>query len=171
MGGGTKREEGAFFILNLALFSRPVTRRSMRVSWSPNVEGHVTKLTFDGSFSTVWSLCGCARGTMWSGVIASPSSSCTNLCIPARTCVRDIHSCFHGHHVCTPTRRKCPRCGQRRVSCAASLQGPSSCSVLPSSLELRDTTIYEPSIRALLGTASHSCRAAFLRLLEPGWNC
>jgi len=32
----------------------------------------------------------------------------------------------------------------------------SSSSLLPSSLELSDTQVYEPYIRALLGTASHS---------------
>ena len=32
-----------------------------------------------------------------------------------------------------------------------------SSSLLLSSLELRDTKVYEPYIRALLGTASHFC--------------
>ena len=35
----------------------------------------------------------------------------------------------------------------------------SSSSLLLLSLELSDTTIYEPQIRALLGTASHFCEA------------
>ena len=38
---------------------------------------------------------------------------------------------------------------------------PSSLLLL-SSLELSDTTIYEPQIRALLGTASHFCEAILL---------
>ena len=37
-------------------------------------------------------------------------------------------------------------------------------SLLPSSLELSDATIYEPCIRALLVTASHLCEAVVLRL-------
>ena len=36
-------------------------------------------------------------------------------------------------------------------------QPSSSSSLLLSSLELSDTQVYEPSIRALLGTASHFC--------------
>jgi len=35
--------------------------------------------------------------------------------------------------------------------------GTSSSALLLSSLELRDTKVYEPQIRALLGTASHFC--------------
>ena len=37
-------------------------------------------------------------------------------------------------------------------------------SVLLSSLELRDTKVYEPQIRALLGTASHFCEVVVLKL-------
>jgi len=53
---------------------------------------------------------------------------------------------------------------------------PSSSSLLLSSLELRDTTIYEPQIRALLGTASHElmlrglfrqCEADETLVLQP----
>ena len=40
----------------------------------------------------------------------------------------------------------------------------SSSSLLLSSLELIDTKVYEPQIRALLGTASHSCEAVVLKL-------
>ena len=40
---------------------------------------------------------------------------------------------------------------------------PSS-SLFLSSLELSDTTLYEPSIRALLGTSSHFCQVAVLKL-------
>jgi len=40
----------------------------------------------------------------------------------------------------------------------------SSSSVLLSSLELSDTQVYEPEIRALLGTASHFCEVIFLKL-------
>ena len=40
----------------------------------------------------------------------------------------------------------------------------SSSSVLPLSLELGDTTIYEPQVRALLGTAPHFCEAVVLKL-------
>ena len=36
--------------------------------------------------------------------------------------------------------------------------------LLRSSLELRDATIYEPQMRALLGTASHFCEAVVLKL-------
>ena len=41
---------------------------------------------------------------------------------------------------------------------------PSSSSLLLSSLELSDTTVYEPPIRALLGTASHFCQVVVLKL-------
>ena len=37
-------------------------------------------------------------------------------------------------------------------------------SLLLSSLELRDTKVYEPQIRALLGTASHFCQVVVLKL-------
>ena len=40
----------------------------------------------------------------------------------------------------------------------------SSLSVLLSSLELSTTTIYEPYMRALLGTAPHFCEAVVLEL-------
>jgi len=40
----------------------------------------------------------------------------------------------------------------------------SSSSVLLSSLELSDTKVYEPYIRALLGTASHFCEVVVLKL-------
>jgi len=40
----------------------------------------------------------------------------------------------------------------------------SSFSVLLSSLELSDTKVYEPQIRALLGTASHLCEVVVLKL-------
>ena len=33
-----------------------------------------------------------------------------------------------------------------------------------SSLELSDTTVYEPSMRALLGTAAHFCKVGVLKL-------
>ena len=42
--------------------------------------------------------------------------------------------------------------------------GASFFSSLLSSLELSDTTIYEPYIRALLGTAPHFCSAIVLKL-------
>ena len=42
--------------------------------------------------------------------------------------------------------------------------GHSPSSVLLSSLELYDTTIYEPEIRALLGTAPHFCSAVGFEL-------
>ena len=46
---------------------------------------------------------------------------------------------------------------------------PSSSSLLLSSLELSDTTIYEPYMRALLGTASHFCEVVVLKLrTAPG---
>jgi len=41
---------------------------------------------------------------------------------------------------------------------------PSSSALLLSSLELSDTKVYEPSIRALLGTASHFCEVVVLEL-------
>ena len=40
----------------------------------------------------------------------------------------------------------------------------SSSSLLLSSLELSDTKVYAPQIRALLGTASHFCEVVVLRL-------
>ena len=43
-------------------------------------------------------------------------------------------------------------------------EAASSSSSLLSSLELSDTTIYEPEIRALLGTASHFCEVVVLKL-------
>jgi len=42
---------------------------------------------------------------------------------------------------------------------------PSSSSLLLSSLELSDTQVCEPKIRALLGTASHFCEVV---VLKPG---
>ena len=39
-----------------------------------------------------------------------------------------------------------------------------SSSLLLSSLELSDTQVYEPQIRALLGTASHFCKVVVLKL-------
>ena len=45
-----------------------------------------------------------------------------------------------------------------------------SSSVLFSSLELSDTQVYEPQIRALLRTASHFCEVVVLKLRTvPGW--
>ena len=41
---------------------------------------------------------------------------------------------------------------------------PSSCAVLLSSLELSDTHVYDPSIRALVGTASHFCESVVLNI-------
>jgi len=41
---------------------------------------------------------------------------------------------------------------------------PSSSSLLLSSLELSDTKVYEPQIRALLGTALHFCEVIVLKL-------
>ena len=41
---------------------------------------------------------------------------------------------------------------------------PSSSSLLLSSLELSDTTLYEPQIRARLGTTAHFCEVVVLRL-------
>jgi len=43
-----------------------------------------------------------------------------------------------------------------------------SSSVLLSSLELSDTQVYEPLIRALLGTASHFCEVVVLKLRTAG---
>ena len=47
---------------------------------------------------------------------------------------------------------------------ACSGWSPSSSSLLRSSLELSDTTIYEPQIRAHLGTFSHFCLVVVLKL-------
>ena len=56
-----------------------------------------------------------------------------------------------------------PQAGSR--ACRHTCSGHrSSSSLLLSSLELSDTTIYEPSIRAFLGTASHSCSVIVLKL-------
>ena len=41
----------------------------------------------------------------------------------------------------------------------------SSSSLLLSSLELSDTKVYAPEIRALLGTASHFCEIGVLKLM------
>jgi len=43
----------------------------------------------------------------------------------------------------------------------------SSSSLLLSSLELSDTKVYAPQIRALLGTDSHSCEVVVLNPLIP----
>ena len=43
-------------------------------------------------------------------------------------------------------------------------QPPSSSSELLSSLELSDTKVYKPQIRALLGTASHFCQVDVFEL-------
>jgi len=48
--------------------------------------------------------------------------------------------------------------GEEEQVGAESSSSSSSSSLLLSSLELSDTTIYEPCIRALLGTASHFCQ-------------
>ena len=50
---------------------------------------------------------------------------------------------------------------------AGMLNSTLSSSSLLSSLELRDTPVYEPSIRALLGTASHCCEVVVLKLRTP----
>ena len=49
---------------------------------------------------------------------------------------------------------------------------PSSSSVSLSSLELSDTKVYEPQIRALLGTAAHFCEVVVLKLrtVPIGWQ-
>ena len=44
------------------------------------------------------------------------------------------------------------------------LGGVSSSSLLLSSIELSDTQVYEPYIRARLGTASHFCEVVVLKL-------
>jgi len=46
-----------------------------------------------------------------------------------------------------------------------SFEQVSSPSVLLSSLELSNTKVYEPQIRALLGTASHFCEVVVLKLI------
>jgi len=48
--------------------------------------------------------------------------------------------------------------------CASGWTSSSSYYLLLSSLELRDTQVYQPYIRALLGTASHFCEVVFLKL-------
>jgi len=50
---------------------------------------------------------------------------------------------------------------------------PSSSSLLLSSLELRDTKVYEPEIRARLGTAAHFCEVVEVevRHLPPTVRC
>ena len=52
---------------------------------------------------------------------------------------------------------------RRTAGANSSLRHPSSSSLVLSSLELSDTKVYEPSIRARLGTASHFCEAVVLR--------
>ena len=44
----------------------------------------------------------------------------------------------------------------------ASVKSPSSSSLLLSSLELSDTQVYEPQLRARLGAASHFCEVVVL---------
>ena len=51
-----------------------------------------------------------------------------------------------------------------RAEKGASHATSSLSSLLLSSLELSDTTIYEPQIRALFGTASHFCQVVVLKL-------
>jgi len=46
----------------------------------------------------------------------------------------------------------------------------SSSSLLLSSLELSDTKVYAPQIRALLGTAAHFCEVVVLKLRTPGFG-
>jgi len=43
-------------------------------------------------------------------------------------------------------------------------------SLLLSSLELSDTNVYAPYIRALLGTASHFCEVVVLKLRTGRWT-
>ena len=65
------------------------------------------------------------------------------------------------------------------TSSATSSAAPvfSSSSLLLASLVLSDTKVYEPYIRALLGTASHSCEVVVLKLrtrpenLNPTLGC
>ena len=40
-------------------------------------------------------------------------------------------------------------------------------SLLLSSLELSDTKVYEPQMRARLGTAAHFCEAVVIKLYDP----
>ena len=57
---------------------------------------------------------------------------------------------------------------QSRHSSASKTSSTSSPSLLLWSLEFSDTIIYEPEIRALLGTASHFCEAVALRAVPLG---
>ena len=52
----------------------------------------------------------------------------------------------------------------KTCTCECDLFPTSSSSVLLSSLELSDTQVYEPYIRALLGTDSHFCEVVVLTL-------
>ena len=67
----------------------------------------------------------------------------------------------------------CSPNGSCLMGCTASQGAPSS-SLLLSSLELIDTKVYRPSIRAFLGTASQFCEAVVLNSklsnLIPKWQ-
>ena len=54
--------------------------------------------------------------------------------------------------------------GRGNALISAPQKAPSSSSLLLSSLELSDTQVHEPSIRALLGTASRFCEVVVLKL-------
>jgi len=62
---------------------------------------------------------------------------------------------------CRPTRACCDTTQRRRI---ASSSRASSSSLLHSSLELSDTKVDEPQIRALLGTTAHFCEVLVLKL-------
>jgi len=87
---------------------------------------------------------------------ALPRERCSE-CLVARVVVtveRDTeYVCWAGTRVSPPPRH--PR-GRGTPQTSSSL--------LLSSLELSDTTVYEPYIRALLGTASHFCEVVVLKL-------
>ena len=70
--------------------------------------------------------------------------------------------CLSPHRACVRVRPR--ERSRKRIQPASMDHDSSSSSVSLSSLELSDTKVYEPSIRSLLGTASHLCEAVVLEL-------
>ena len=64
-----------------------------------------------------------------------------------------------------PHRPRLPSLPTNRVSLTTHSSGSS---LLLSSLELSDTKVYEPQIRARLGTAAHFCEVGVLKSMHSG---
>jgi len=81
-------------------------------------------------------------------------------------------------HLFEVRRVGCAGVSKSRDGCAGAIcQGTasvaifSSFSFLLSSLELSDTKVYEPCIRARLGTAAHFCEVVVLKFSSPLLTC